>query len=559
MNWHAVAEIDNLVSRPIEEILKSRKVKDIDKFLYPELAHLYDPEYDALVMKDMATAVTRVTRALDEYEPIMICGDYDADGVTSTSVLIMGLEELDANVIYDIPDRKDGYGLSKRAVDKAVGKGVTLIITCDNGIAANEAVDYANKKGIDVVITDHHEPQEVLPNALAIVNPKQSDCPYPFKELAGCGVVFKFLQALHAYVTGDVKKAEKYLEIVAIGTVADVMELIGENRLLVKYGLEKMPITKNKGLKALLRILRLDDKDEITVKDIGWSIAPVLNAIGRLYTADEAVEMLTSESKRQAWRYAKRLDKVNRERQLLTEQWSKKIIKHIDDDPDLIHMDVMIIPFPEPIPEGLVGLIAGKLKERYTRPVILLTDDHNDKTRYKGSGRSIPAWDMFESVSEHKHLLIHFGGHKAACGLSIAKKDVQAFSDALNDDFDVDPDELVPKLYIDYEIEPELVCDDFIEELEMLEPFGKGNEKPLFMLKDVYVQYPKAIGAKQNHLKFTAQSNDEEFGVVGWSMHEKWVAMGKPTSVDIAFYPSFNEWNGRRSIQLELKDIKETD
>lgn len=556
MDWQAIAEIDNLVSRPIEEILKSRKVKDIDKFLHPDISHLYAPEYDPFNLVDMDIAVARIVTAIDEQELIVVAGDYDADGVTSTSTLVRGLEELGAEVEYDIPDRKDGYGLSKEMVDKAKKLGATLIVTCDNGIAAVEAIRYAKQQKIDVVVTDHHEPQEQLPPALAIVNPKRKDCPYVSKELAGCGVVFKLLQGLNSFINGDMKKAEKYLDIVSIGTVADVMQLVGENRLLVKYGLERLSITNNKGLRALLRVIRLDDKEEITTKDIGWTIAPVLNAIGRLYQAGEAVEMMTTKSKRLAWRYAKRLDEVNRERQILTEQWKKKIIDHIKADATLLSQDIMIVPFDEDVPEGLVGLIAGRLKEEFNRPVILMVKDHKDKSKYKGSGRSIAGWDMFENIIQHKHLLESFGGHKAACGVSLKAANVPKFTKLLNDSFDLDPDALVPKLFIDYEIEPEMITKEFVEDLEKMAPFGNGNEKPLFMLRDVFVQYPKAIGSKQNHLKFLGQSNDENIDMIGWSMHEKWVQLGKPKSMDVAFQPGLNTWNNITKVQLELKDIR---
>ena len=556
MDWSTLSEITHTVSKPIQEILKSRKVKDIEKFLNPKVSYLYDEAYDPFKLKDMELAVARIATAIKDDELILVAGDYDADGVTSTSVLVIGLEELGGDIDYDIPNRTDGYGLSKDMVDEAHNNGVTLIVTCDNGIAAIEAIEHAKSLGIDVVVTDHHEPQEKLPSALAIVNPKQEDCPYPTKELAGCGVAFKLLQALNVFMNGDIRKAEKYLDITCIGTIADVMDLVGENRLIVKYGLERLSITERQGLVSLFKRIGLGDKESITPKDIGWSVGPVLNAIGRLYHAGDAVEMLITKSKRQAWRLAKRLDAVNLERQVLTEQWSKKIIDHIDNDEALLNESIMIIPYDEEIPEGLVGLIAGKLKERYSRPVILLVEDHNDPTKYKGSGRSIPAYNMFEEVLKNKSLLLTFGGHAAACGISLKKTNVKAFQKALNDNFDIDESELIPKLFIDYEIEPELVTLEFVEDLQRMEPFGKGNEKPLFMLRDVFVQYPKAIGSKQNHLKFLGQANEENIDMIGWSMHEKWVALGKPRAVDVAFYPGINEWNGKTKVQLEMRDIR---
>lgn len=557
MNWNAaVAEITQ-ISRPIEEILKSRHVKDVEAFLNPELSHLYLPEYDPFLMKDMDIAVARIAVAIEEEEPMMVAGDYDADGVTSTSVFVRGLEALGADVVFDIPDRKrDGYGLSKRAVKEAHDAGIGLIITCDNGIAAVEAVDYAKSLGIDVIVTDHHEPQDVLPKAFAIVNPKQKDCPYESKELAGCGVVFKVLQGLNQFINGDIRKAEKYIDIVSIGTIADVMKLVGENRTIVRFGLERLSITKNKGMAHLLRILKLDEKEEITERDVGWSIGPVLNAVGRLYNAEMAVELLVTRSKRKAWRLSKRLDEINKERQKLTAEWTKKITEHIDADPKLLNQNIMIIPYGEEVPEGLVGLIAGKLKEKYARPVILLVKDHKDKNKWKGSGRSIIGYDMFESIMPYKYLLETFGGHTAACGISLKKENLKELRQELNDNYDVDPDSLVPKLFIDYEIEPECIDLDFAYDINKMKPFGNGNTEPLFMLRDVFVHYPKAIGSKQNHLKFVGEANEERFDMIGWSMYEKWDALGKPHAVDVAFRAGLNTWNGNTKVQLEIADIR---
>jgi single-stranded-DNA-specific exonuclease len=557
MNWNAALAEISQISRPIEEILKARQVKDVDGFLNPKMSHLYAPEFDPFNLKDMDIAVARIASAIDNDEPMMVAGDYDADGVTSTSAFVRGLEELGAEVVFDIPDRKnDGYGLSKRAVKEAYDEGIRLIITCDNGIAAVEAVDYAKSLGVDVIVTDHHEPQDVLPKAFAIVNPKQKDCPYVTKELAGCGVVFKVLQGLNQFINGDIKKAEKYLDIVCIGTIADVMKLVGENRTIVKFGLERLAVTKKRGLQSLLRILKLDDKEEISTRDIGWSVGPVLNAVGRLYNAGLAVELLTTRSKRKSWRLAKRLDEINKERQKLTAEWTKKIVEHIDKDATLLNQNVMMVPFGEDVPEGLVGLIAGKLKERYARPVILLVKDHKDKAKWKGSGRSVNGYDMFESISAHKDLLDKFGGHQAACGISLLDKNLKKLRQELNDNYDVDSDELVPKLFIDYEIEPECITLDFAYDIDKMKPFGAGNMEPLFMLRDVFVQFPKAIGSKQNHLKFVGEANDERLDMIGWSMYEKWDSLGKPRALDVAFRAGLNTWNGNTKVQLEIVDIR---
>lgn len=556
MDWTALADITQM-SRPIEEILKSRKVEDVEKFLYPKRDDLYAPEYDPFLMKDMSMGVARIADAIQNNERIMVEGDYDADGVTSTATFVMGLRDLGADVMYHIPLRKEGYGFSKKAADIAKDNDVSLILTCDNGIAAHEAVDYAKSLGIDVVVTDHHQPQETIPSAFAVINPQQEDCPYPTKELAGCGVVFKVLQALNQFMNGDMKKAEKYIDIVSIGTVGDVMKLVGENRLITVYGLEALVSTSNRGLAQLLRALRLDDKEELTTTHLGFQIVPCLNAAGRLYSASSAVDMLITESKRDAFRTAKLLKEVNDERRKLSDDWLKKIVKNLEENhKELLDMKVLIIPYHEEIPEGLVGIIAGKLKERYQKPTVLLSPLEDKPDMYKGSGRSVFAYNMFENMLPFKDMTDGFGGHDMACGMTIPQKNIKKFIKAVNKACTLTEEDLMPKLFIDYEIEPELLTKDFVEELEMLAPFGNGNQKPLFLLSDVIVNYPKAIGAKGNHLKFQGQCNDEYIDMIGWSMYEKWEALGKPARVDVAFYPGLNTWNNRTNVQLEIQDIR---
>jgi single-stranded-DNA-specific exonuclease len=558
MDWETSGEITH-ISRPIEEILKARNVKDVDRFLKPKLSHLYLPEYDPFLMKDMTIGVARVAQAIEEDEIIMVEGDYDADGVTSTATFVLGLEEFGASVFYHVPKRQEGYGLSKASVDIADAKGATLIVTCDNGIAAVEAVDYAKSLGIDVVITDHHKAPEVLPNAFAIINPQQIDCPYESKELAGCGVVFKFLQAMHQFINGDSRKAEKYLDIVCIGTVGDVMKLVGENRVITKFGLERIVATENRGLQQLLRALSLDDKEEITVRHLGFNIVPCLNAAGRLRDASEAIEMLLTQSKRTAYRTARKLNELNNERRELTKIWADKIGEYINNTPSLLKQKVMIIPYDEDVPEGLIGIIAGRLKEKYQRPVILLSPTHKDPELYKGSGRSIFAYNMYEEILPYKYLTEGFGGQEMACGMTINKSKLKEFTKEINKQCTLTADDVIPKLFIDYEIEPELVTQEFVKELDMMKPFGQGNQQPLFMLRDVYVQYPKGIGQKGQHLKFLGQANEENVDMIGWSMYEKWEGLGKPDAMDVAFYPGLNTWNNKTTVQLELRDIRKAE
>ncbi|MNX91108.1 Single-stranded-DNA-specific exonuclease RecJ [compost metagenome] len=418
-------------------------------------------------------------------------------------------------------------------------------------------MEYAKSQGIDVIITDHHEPQEQIPQALAVINPKQSDCPYVTKELSGCGVAFKFLQALAEFTTGDSRKMERYLDIVTIGTVADVMDLVGENRLIVKFGLEQMTDTHNRGIQQLIQVLGLDEKEEITAKHIGWNIAPIINAAGRLGDPAEAVQLFLTDSRRVAHRVANELKLINDERRKLTEEWTKKIVKVVDAMPDLLAHHIMIIPFPAAVPEGLVGLIAGRLKERYSRPVILLAPEAHNPLMYFGSGRSIPAYNMFDEILPLKSMLEKFGGHGAACGMTIKREKIAELSRILNEaakgmNFDVRP-----RLFIDYEIEPEHITKSFAEDLKLMEPFGKGNSKPLFLLRDASAGDVKALGKTQTHLKMNAHVQNHVLEAIGFSMVDKWKAIGEPKRVDIAFYPGLNEWQGRVKVQLEMQDIRE--
>lgn len=551
--WSVQAKMDATIDSPIREIISDRGNTNIEAFIQPDIKDLHDPS----LMKGMNEGTNRVVRAIQNGEKVRVMGDYDADGITSTYSMLTLLDHAGAVISYEIPDRKDGYGLSKKLIDHAYRDGIDLIITCDNGIAAVEAVEYAKEKGIDVVVTDHHEPQDVLPDCV-IVNPHQPGCEYPFKKLAGCAVAWKFCQEVLRKLEGAAGIAKSYevLDAVAIGTVADVMDLVGENRILVHYGLKRLNSTQNIGLQELYKALELDTKTyPVDASTIGFKIGPALNATGRLVSASEAVEMLLERSRLRALRSAKYLAELNNERKIWTEAWVKKAVEYFGEEPE----DKILVFRAEWIPEGIVGNIASKIKEKYNRPVLIMTRDESGSF-YKGSGRSIPKYNLFDNIMKIRDLFIAAGGHGMACGFSIHEDHVGEMITKLNAACKLTPEDMQPTLLIDYDIDYTLLNTEFAEEIAALAPFGKGNPKPKFMLTDVKVIDFKPMGKEGNHLKLRVAANDVIFECVGWNMIEKMrdIQRGHKGDIwlDVAFTPGINEWNNRKSLQLMLEDIR---
>lgn len=550
MIWRVENQMTITDVSPVEELLKSRG-HNVEEFLNPSFDQLHDP----LLMKDMEKGRDRMLEAIAKGERVEVFGDYDADGITSTYTSITLLAEAGADVHYRIPDRKDGYGMSNKMIDAAYKAGTTLIMTCDNGISCVSQTEYAKTLGIDVIITDHHEPQDEIPNALAVINPKQHDCPYPFKHLAGCAVAWKFCQAIldKTHPKGWMKSLD-IMEIVATGTIADVVDLVGENRVIVHFGLEAYQNTNNIGLQQLIRSMELDQRP-ITAHSIGFSIGPALNATGRLVKADEAVEMLLENSRLRAMRSANYLADLNRERKEWTQRYAEEILNDIKDTPD------KIIVYTRPdIPEGIVGVIASRIKEALHKPILLLTLDESGQF-YKGSGRSIEDYDLFENIMKHKELFLGAGGHAMACGFSIKPENIPILQDALNEECTLTEEQLTPKLLIDYDIDPEFVTLSFTDDLDRMKPFGKGNAKPQFFMSNVFLKGYRFVGGEQQHLQLTIERDGVQLKGIGFSMAEKFRELIEPYGkaavfLDLAFYPEVNEWNNRRTVQLNLKDIR---
>lgn len=555
----------------IHELLKVRGVKDPVEFLNITKKKLHNP----YKMKDMKRAVTRIIKAIENGERIGIFGDYDADGVSSTSLWLLTLRELGADVVYFIPDRhKDGYGVGKRGVQFMKDEGVDLVITCDTGITAIDPVRDMKDYGIDVIVTDHHEPQQsesyeadvvrkgilvdgyLLPDCDAVVNIKRPDCKYPFKSLAGVGVSFKILCAVCEKVH-PAKRAGVYqfIDIVALGTFADMMDIVDENRVIGSLGLDMMSNTKNKGLYQLLRANKLHEK-QLTSMDIGWTIAPCINAAGRIVSAEQAVDMIVSDNKLDAYRSAKKLVEINEERKELTKAYVGNIIKAIEleqeDNPTAI-----IIHYHPGVPEGIVGLIAGRLMNHFYKPCILLTDS-DDKKYIKGSGRSISALNLFETLMLYTDR-IQFGGHHMACGMTIEKDGYVEFKQSI--EFYVDTvlsdSDLQPKIFIDCIVTGDTVDMDFVKEVQRLEPFGNGNHKPLFMMKKLNIIKQKPVGDEKNHFWALLSDGKKTFSAIGFFLYDKYEALGSPKKIDVAFFPDINEYPaGKFNVQLKLEDLR---
>ena len=518
--------------------------------------------YDGLLMKDMDRAVDILKEKIEEGKKIRVIGDYDIDGVNATYILQQGLAGLGADVDTDIPDRiKDGYGLNQMLIDRALEDDVDTIITCDNGIAAMNEIAYGKENGMTIVVTDHHEvpyleengeKKYLLPPADAVVDPHRADCEYPFKGLCGAAVAYKLVEVLYR-VSGKSEQEvehlqERLMENVAIATIGDVMDLVGENRVFVKKGLELLKTTKHEGLHALMQCTGVDTAN-LNTYHIGFVIGPCINAGGRLDTAKRALELLNASNRREAVTLAADLKELNDSRKEMTEEGVEEAVRQIEssswkDD------QVLVVYLPE-CHESIAGIIAGRIKERYYRPTFVLT---KGETGVKGSGRSIEAYDMFAEMSRCRELFTKFGGHKLAAGLSLEEENVEVFRKRINELADLTEEDLQMKVSIDMRLPFPYINEELIHELKILEPFGKGNGKPLFAESKLRVIQPRIFGKNRNVLKCRLedqQGNQMEavyFGEVEDCLRQ----MEKKQIMSFTYYPSINEYMGRRTIQLTI-------
>lgn len=550
--------IDQVLAR----IIRNRDIcgsKDIDMYLNGNLNDIHNPHS----MKDADKFVDIITKKIEEHKPVRIIGDYDIDGICSIYILFCGLKAAGADVDYVVPHRiNDGYGINEHLIDNAVNEGIDTIVTCDNGIAAYNQVRYAKDNGITMIVTDHHDvPFEIkddkkvyiVPPADAVINPKQADCDYPFKLLCGAGVAYKLISLLYDRLGFDKKELEDYIEFMAIATVGDIVDLIDENRIVVKYGLKHIAHTKNTGLRALIEECQLDINN-ISSYHIGFVIGPCLNASGRLDTARQAIELMLCKDNEKAHNMAKELIALNNERKSMTEQETQKAIELVENTGLL--KDRVLVIYLKDCHESIAGIIAGRIKERYYRPTFVIT---NAEDGAKGSGRSIEGYNMYEEINKCKNVLTKYGGHPMAAGLSLAISDIDIFRKMLNDNAILTDEDLIPKMWIDVPMPVSYANIRLVNQLKLLEPFGKGNEKPVFADRNLYVKTASVIGKNKNVLRCQLETEDGTYvPAVQFGINNIDDIPRAGMRISIIYYPDINTFNGIMSLQIIIKEWKET-
>ena len=547
--------IDPVIAR----LIRNRDIQDmkeIRSYLYGTLAEIPSP----WKMKDMERAVQILQKKITQKKKIRIIGDYDIDGVTATCILLKGLKRLNANVDTYIPDRvKDGYGMHEQLIDKALEDGIDTILTCDNGIAAAAEIEYAKKEGLTVIVTDHHDiPFRdtedgriwIIPKADAVVNPKQNDCLYPNKNICGAVVAWKLIWASYERLGIDSDEIWDFLELAAIATVGDVMDLQGENRIIVKEGLKKLSSTSFEGLKALICVNNLEGA-EITAYHVGFVIGPCINASGRLDTAARSLELLLADNMEDAMKLADDLYDLNQSRKAMTEQGKGQAIQSIEEN-NLGKDRVLVVYLPD-CHESLAGIIAGRIREAYNKPVFVLTKGADG---VKGSGRSIEAYSMYEELVKCSDLLTQFGGHPMAAGLSMEEKNVELFRRRLNDNCTLTEQDLIPKIMIDVPMPISYLSKKLTEQLKVLEPFGKGNSKPLFAQKNLRAVGIRVLGRNRNVAKMLLiDENGIKMDAVYFGEAQEFVDFVQAhDTISVTYYPEINVFQGRENLQVVIKN-----
>ena len=572
----------SFISKVIAKILVNRNIsttEEIEKFLKASLDNVHDP----FLMEDMDKGTEIISEDIALGNKIAIYGDYDVDGVASTTILYIALKKIGANVIYYIPDReKDGYGLNEKSLYSLKEQGVKTILTCDNGIAAINEVKKCKEFGMKIVITDHHDlPYEdgdnskvIMPEADAIINPKRLDCNYPFKLICGATVAYKFSLALYIKRNIDISMLKELIVFAGIATICDVVDLIDENRVIAKYAIDALNGTVNNiGMRALIDACNLHDK-EINSYSVGFILGPCINASGRLETAKMAVDLFVSKEYEKCSEIAKKLVELNKMRKMMTEKAVESVIEQIENS-DIINDKVLVVLDKE-IHESLAGIIAGRIKERYNRPTIILTLGSNDSI--KGSGRSIEEYNMFEELTKVKDNFSKFGGHPMAAGMSLQGDNVDKLRRELNENCSLEEKDLIKKYTIDCVFKIGNINNQLVYDIGMLEPFGKGNSRPILGDKAVEVSKIIAFGEESNVIKFEFVNNPngmifenvekvsnnikawygEEYGEIISYDRYKAITIPKNCKIDILYSPTFNKYNGNINIQLKIVDYRKT-
>lgn len=553
-----------------------RTYEEMEEYLHPTLNNLPDPHLFA----DMDEACELLMEAIDEGTKIRVVGDYDVDGIMSTYILTTALREADADVDYAVPHRMvDGYGINPEMVQTAFDEGIRFIITCDNGIAAAHAIDLAKELGMTFVVTDHHEVPfelaadgvtkiQILPNADAVVDPKRDDCNYPFKGICGAQVAWKLVDVLYEFLGIEKEKADAFLQFASIATVCDVMELKGENRSTVYHGIKAIENTDNIGLNALLARNELKGKP-LSCYHLGFIIGPCLNASGRLDTASRAIELLMETDEAKALAMANELVELNGQRKTMTQTGIDRAKEQIESS-DLKNDRVLVIYIPE-LHESLAGIVAGRIRETYNKPVLVITDAEEGA---KGSGRSIPAYNMFEELTAVKDVFTKFGGHPMAAGVSLEKGKIDELRRRLNENCTLTEDDMQEIIKIDCDMPLSYITEGLIDSIDLLAPFGTGNSKPLFALKNIPVQKMAYMGKEGQYLRMSLKTEkgenmtalmfrgvedfersvEEKYGEASWQGLFSGNSNG--VTMDIVYEPSINEFRGNRSVQIIIENFK---
>ncbi len=538
------------LSNLVAKILSNRNIlgremqeDDIKKFLNPTRDDFYDP----FLLPDMEQAVERIEQAINNNEKILIYGDYDADGITSTTILIKFFKEIGVEVDKYIPNRlEEGYGINNKALEEIKNRGIDLIITVDTGITANDQVKYANELGLDVIITDHHEPSDEIPKAVAVIDAKRKNNQYPFNQLAGCGIAFKLTQAISIKRKLDPSKYLKNLDIVSIGTISDLVPLVDENRVIVKLGLMLVKQTKNIGLRKLLLKSQLKEVDSTS---ISFGITPRINAAGRLGNQYDALNLFITEDVKEAERLSEVLNSYNIERQKIGNKIYEEAISQLKDEEKNC-----IILGKEDWHHGVIGIVSSKITEKFNKPSILLCFENNIA---KGSGRSVPGFDLYKAISSTKEYLLGFGGHTMACGLSLTVENFEKFKKEITKyiDENLDISKLEKEIYIDEILKIDDLDIEEIKELKSLEPFGEENQEPIIMYENVEINGIRTL-SENKHLKLSLKKNDKIIDAIGFNLGELAEKYKIGDTIDIVGNIEINSFNGKDLIQIRLIDIR---
>lgn len=561
-NYHTkltADEISNLSARfglpkVIAVILANRKINTelaVKNYLTKPMSSIHNP----MLMKDMQKAAQRIKLAVENKEKIVIYGDYDVDGITSTSLMYLFLTELGADVSYYIPDRiGEGYGMNIMAINKLIKEKTDLIITVDCGITAVGEVEFAKLSGLDIIITDHHTCKDKIPNAYAVVNPKQPDCEYPFKELSGVGVAFKLVLAMAIELgLNTTEYFKKYCDIAAIGTIADVVPLVDENRVIVDRGLRFLADTKRTGIRNIFEIAGVLGK-QITCDTIAFALSPRLNAAGRLGRAETAVELMLETDSEKAYKTAVDLNEENRKRQLTEQEIFNDAMAMIEADKDFEKKKVIVLA-KEGWHHGVIGIVASRINDKFYKPCILITHENGVG---KGSGRSIDSFNLFDALTDSAEHLIDFGGHSIAAGLSINMDSIEAFDKSINAYADkiLNPEDMIPHITIDTPISANDVTLENAKLLLKLEPYGMGNKKPVFSISGIKIMNISQMGNENKHIRLRLVYQNKYINAVGFGMGEYFNLFKVDDIVDIAFIMEVNSYMGTEQVQLQLRDIR---